>query len=118
VPYQHLGASYESAVTDLTKFSWTSMTLHDNLKKQDFFNSSYFLDRKKGNWIGIKLGGHVPIFVAKSFVEGAQPKLCQLIGCAEVVGHSILAIWFILLAMILIEYYPMNSLQSKAADML
>ena len=60
------------------------------LEKQDSFNSSYFLDGKKGNWTELEPGDHTPIFMAKKIVEGAWSKLCQLIGCAEVlVGYSI-----------------------------
>jgi hypothetical protein len=87
MPYQHLGAPYESAVTDRHTIWLEGVTMHET----GFFQFLIFLDEKKGNGVGLGPGGHIPIFVAKSFVECAQSKLCRLIGCAEVlVGHSIL----------------------------
>ena len=107
--YQHLGAPYESAVTDRHKFWLDKRDVAWQLEKRDSFNSSYFLNGKKGNWIGLELGGNILIFVAKSFVEGARSKSCRLIGCAEVlVGHSILNMFTVSI----IEY-SVNKLESQ-----
>ena len=87
--YQHLGAPYESAVTDRHKFWLDKRDVAWQLEKRDSFNSSYFLNGKKGNWSRLELGGNIQIFVVKSFMEGVRSKSCRLIGCAEVlVSHS------------------------------
>jgi len=49
MPYQHLGTPYESSVTDHHKIWLDKRDIARRLEKQDSFNSSYFLDRKKGN---------------------------------------------------------------------
>ena len=89
MPYQHLSTPYESSVTDRHKIWLDKHDIARRLEKRDSFNSSYFLDGKKGNWTELEPGDHTPIFMAKKIVEGAQSKLCRLIGCAEVlVGYS------------------------------
>ena len=71
---------------DKRDFAW-------QLEKRDSFNSSCFLGGKKGNWIELELGGHIPIFVAKSFVEGARSNVPTHSrarrGADSCVGHSI-----------------------------
>ena len=47
------------------KKNWTGI-------RWDSFNSPYFLDRKKKNWISLKSGGYIQFFMAKDFVEGNQ----------------------------------------------
>ena len=51
MPYPHLGAPYESGVTDHHKFWLDKRDVALQLEKQDSLNSSSFLDGKKGNWI-------------------------------------------------------------------
>ena len=51
MPYPHLGAPYESGVTDDHKFLLDKRDVALQLEKQDSLNSSSFLDGKKGNWI-------------------------------------------------------------------
>jgi FKBP-type peptidyl-prolyl cis-trans isomerase len=43
--------------------------LDGNLKTGDSFDSSD--EKKKMDYLELRLGGHIPIFMAKSFVEGA-----------------------------------------------
>ena len=83
MPYPHLGAPYESGVTDHHIFWLDKRDVALQLEKQNSLNSSSFLDEKKGNWIVVELEGHIPSFTAESFVEGVRSKLCRLTGCAE-----------------------------------
>jgi hypothetical protein len=79
--------AYELAVTDRHTIWLEGVTMHET----GFSQFLIFLDEKKGNGIGLGPGGHIQIFVAKSFMECARSKLCRLIGCAGVlVGHSTL----------------------------
>ena len=56
MPYSHLGAPYESGVTDHHKFWLDKRDVALQLEKQDSLNSSSFLAEKKGNWIVLELG--------------------------------------------------------------
>jgi len=49
MPYQHLSAPYKLSVTDHHKIWLDKRDIARRLEKRDSFNSSYFLDGKKGN---------------------------------------------------------------------
>jgi hypothetical protein len=46
------------------------------MRETGFSQFRIFFDKKKGNVVGLGPGAHIPIFVAKNFVECARSKLC------------------------------------------